>query len=153
MLKKLLEALDAVIDSMDVMLEEDADSIFTESQLDEQFNEGMETYFADLDYNLESWTPEMREQFEAGLDKMIEEADPELFTEKNIVRLDRNTVFNQLVGLFSMIIARRRKDPVFALYKKGSKIRTKAKQTIKAKYSSRAVPFARKYLKKRKFRS
>jgi hypothetical protein len=151
--KKLLEGLDVAISGMDTLMKEDPDSIFTEGQIDEQIFENAQKYFEDMDYNVDRWTPEMKESFESQLDALIEQADPELFTEKNIVRLDRQTVFNQLVGLFSLIIARRRKDPVFALYKKGSMIRRKAKQKIREKYASRAVAISRKYLKGRKFRS
>lgn len=150
--KKLLEALDVAIAGFESLTQEDPDSIFTEGQIDDQILDSQEKYFEDMDVNFENWTPEMKEMFEAKLDAFIEQADPELFTEKNIMRFDRNTVFNQLVGLFTLVIARRRKDPVFAVYKKGSLLRRKAKNKIREKYASRAVGIARKYLKRRKFR-
>lgn len=148
--KKLLESLDLIIDGMDEVLEEK--SVLTEEQLDDEIMADVDRYFEDMAIITSKWSPQMQSYFEERLDQMLEDSEPDLMEERNIVRLDRNAVFNQLVGLFSLVLARRRRDPAFALYKKGSAIRRKAKTTIKQKYSSRAIPLARNYLKKRKFR-
>lgn len=152
LLEKLLESLDAVISGTDKALEESEDVVLNES-FDEDLTETIDKYFEDLDVTLSKWSDEDRQKFMEGIDQMLEDSEPELFEEKNIVRLDRNTVFNQLVGLFSLVIARRKKDPAFAIYAKGSALRRKGKQAIKKKYASRAVPLARKYLKNRRFKA
>ena len=149
MYEKLCEAMDTILNNMDVAMENSEDTILTESQVDEQINENIDGYFEDVDIMFEKWSPEQQEYFMEKIDTMLE-SEPELMEERNIVHFDRNTIFSQLVGLFSLVIARRRKDPAFALYKKGSAIRRKAKNTIRAKYSNRAVPIARSYLRKRK---
>lgn len=145
------ESLNAVLRGVDSALEEAEETILTENADDEMI-ESIDKYFEDLDMVLESMDDEEQLKFNEQIDQMLEDSEPELFQEKNIVRLDRNTVFNQLVGLFSLVIARRRKDPAFAIYAKGSALRRKGKTAIKKKYASRAVPIARKYLKKRKLR-
>lgn len=152
LMDKLLEALDATIAGADRALEESEDTVLTESQENAEIVESIDKYFEDLDVVLDQWSDADREHFMESIDQMLEDSEPELFEEKNIVRLDRNTVFNQLVGLFSLVIARRRKDPAFAIYAKGSALRRKGKQAIKKKYASRAIPIARKYLRKRKLR-
>lgn len=149
MYKKLCEAMDSIINTMDIAMENDNDTILTESQIDDQISESVDKYFEDIDMMFEKWSDEQREQFMEHIDDMLEN-EPELMEERNIVRFDQKTVFSQLVGLFSLVIARRRKDPAFALYKKGSAIRRKAKNTIRAKYANRAVPIARSYLKRKK---
>ena len=153
MIDKLCEALDNIASSLDVALQEDPDTVLTESQLDEALFEDIDRLLGDVDLTLENVSPEALDAFNKKLDALMESDEMELLTERNIVRLDRNSVFKQLVGLLSLVIARRRKDPQFRVYKKGSLIRRKAKQSINAKYSSRAIPLARKLIARRKFKS
>ena len=148
--EKLCEAADLIINNIDDVLDDEEDTVLTESQIDDEIEETVDKYFEDVSVTMCKWTPEQRAYFIEKIDSMLEDSEPELMEERNIVRLDRNAVFNQLVGLFSLVIARRRKDPAFALYKKGSAIRRKAKNKIKSKYSAKAVPIARQYLRKSK---
>ena len=155
MFEKLCDAMDVVLEHMDTAVENVDDTILTEEQIDDQISESVDRYFEDFEVMFEKWSPEQQAFFIERVDEMLESSEPELMEERNIVHFDRKTVFSQLVGLFSLVIARRRKDPAFALYKKGSAIRRKAKNTIRAKYANRAVPIARAYLRKtkRKFKA
>lgn len=148
MYEKLCEAMDTILSNMDIAMENPNDTILTEGQIDDQIGDSVDKYFEDIDVMFEKWSDDQRDYFMERIDSMLEN-EPELMEERNIVHFDQKTVFSQLVGLFSLVIARRRKDPAFALYKKGSAIRRKAKNAIRAKYTNRAVPIARSYLRKK----
>lgn len=150
MYEKMCEALDTIMENIDTVLTVPEETVLTEAE-ENDIMDSIDRYMEDVDIVISKWSPEQIAQFNEGIDLMLEDADTmELLTEKSIVRMDRKAVFNQLVGLFSLVIARRRKDPAFALYKKASAMRRKAKNVIKAKYSTRAIPVARNFLRRRK---
>lgn len=149
MFEKMCEALDTILENIDTVLTVPEETVLNESE-ENEIIDNIERYMEDVDIVMSKWSPEQIAQFNENIDLMLEDSETmQLLTEKNIVRMDRKAVFNQLVGLFSLVIARRRKDPAFALYKKGSALRRKAKNVIKAKYSTKAIPVARSFLRKR----
>jgi len=90
-------------------------------------------------------------EIDAVANDLIKE-NPDFFTEKNIVRFDRTTILNQLVGICSIILAKRRNDPLAAAYAKNKKLGRTLKQRIMKKYSAPATNAARKLIKRRKFK-
>jgi hypothetical protein len=71
-----------------------------------------------------------------------------VLTEHNIIKFDNETKLAQLVGICSLLIARRKGSPEYKVFKKASEVKNHMKLQIQKKEHAAATALARKYLNK-----
>lgn len=87
---------------------------------------------------------------ESNLSENIQEACSEasVLFEKNIIKFDNSTKFAQLISICALLIASKKNDNKFNLYKKSIKLAKDMKINIQKDYYDQAKDLAKKYLMK-----
>ncbi|WP_368880298.1 hypothetical protein [Proteus mirabilis] len=144
--RRALDNPDVNMDNTDVFSEEnketdvdDDSDVFNEND-EEELPDPEESEALDEDYqNLLS----MDTMYLILSEDMSHEALQEA---RNIVRLNKRTRLNNLTTRTALVMARRKKDPLFAKYAKFNTLRLGLRARIVKKYGSRAMSYSRKLM-------
>lgn len=149
-MKQMMEAMSAIIESMDNPL---PDQSIDKEEVEEKTlapidQEGEQEL---LDQLNQIFTPILVMQgFETGIADKIQEAFSEasVLMERNIISFDDKSRMAQLISACSLLIAQKKGDPKFEMYRNAAAVRNKMKLDIQKDHYDDAKALAQKFLVK-----